>query len=555
MKKDFEDFTKVLTWFQDTVSFDHKKEDLVSYSSGLISSKGRDEVNAETADTVGESIQTILDGLSFVDTISTKQKVKNLSSLKKGVEIQKQKVVSESLKLFTRLTIASQRDLTIKDSLGYELTTLPMSLFDEKQYMRKANKPNLGQYLKSFADPNPIPCNVNQLVIDGGWLLYQISFTTKQTFNEIALMFLNFVSSINRKSNMKITVVFDGYESSTKDHDHLRRTKTSCHDVNIKRSNVCHVPKKKLLSNTNNKSRFIDLLGEVFEENGIVVIKAVDDADTLIVKTAIAISINEPVQVKVEDQDTGVICMLVYHCSSTNNDIYFSSSQGSFSSKQIYNNLPEEVCRCLLFVHSFSGCDTVSSIFGKGKVAILKMFVQCPEEIKEVLTSLRSKPEDIKDAGVKVLQRIYGDKNMSLAENRYQRYNVMSAVGVITPERLPPTTGAAEQHSLRAYLQYHNWMLLNTNSLDIMEYGWKKENVFYTPIPTKEKIAPDTLLKNICCKCKEGDDACRNNKCSCWSYGFKCITACGNCHGMTCRNSLIDERYIDDIDDASDIEE
>ena len=44
-----------------------------------------------------------------------------------------------------------------------------------------------------------------------------------------------------------------------------------------------------------------------FEENGITVLKAFNAADTLIVRATLDVSINEPVEVKVEDTD--LLCM------------------------------------------------------------------------------------------------------------------------------------------------------------------------------------------------------------------------------------------------------
>lgn len=99
--------------------------------------------------------------------------------------------------------------------------------------------------------------------------------------------------------------------------------------------------------------------------------------------------------------------------------------------------------------------------------------------------------------------------------------------GFISPEQLPSTTGAAKQHSLRGYHQFHDWMAIERQSRNATEYGWKKEDNLFTPIPTNEEIAPTSLLKIICCNCKGDIDSCKNNKCSCWSYGFTCHPAFG----------------------------
>ena len=57
-------------------------------------------------------------------------------------------VVIDALKLFTRLILISERETSVEESLCYELTQVPMSLYDNNQQMRKANKAALGTYLK-----------------------------------------------------------------------------------------------------------------------------------------------------------------------------------------------------------------------------------------------------------------------------------------------------------------------------------------------------------------------------------------------------------------------
>ena len=43
----------------------------------------------------------------------------------------------------------------------------------------------------------------------------------------------------------------------------------------------------------------------------------------------------------------------------------------------------------------------------------------------------------------------------------------------LNPNRLPPTIASATEHILRAYLQYHNWVMVNAESLNSLDYGWK----------------------------------------------------------------------------------
>merc|ERR1712026_289847 len=90
---------------------------------------------------------------------------------------------------------------------------------------------------------------------------------------------------------------------------------------------------------------------------------------------------------------------------------------------------------------------------------------------------------------------------------------------------------------LRAYLQTRDWLLLllllQTPSLDVLEYRWKLCDQGYTPVPSTDPIAPDYLLKFVGCNC-EGD--CSTLRCCCKKQGVMCISACGKCHGNSCQN-------------------
>lgn len=78
---------------------------------------------------------------------------------------------------------------------------------------------------------------------------------------------------------------------------------------------------------------------------------------------------------------------------------------------------------------------------------------------------------------------------------RFDIFSKRAAAGSIKPEKLSPTTGAAAQHSLRAYLQTRDWLVLQSPSLDVLDYGWNVSDQGYAPVPSTDPIAPDYLLK------------------------------------------------------------
>ena len=72
----------------------------------------------------------------------------------------------------------------------------------------------------------------------------------------------------------------------------------------------------------------------------------------------------------------------------------------------------------------------------------------------------------------------------------------------IKPEALPPTKRVAHFHSLRVYLQLHEWDNLNSEVLKTGYWGWKIENNTFVPIMTDELPATSDNLNVIRCNCK-----------------------------------------------------
>ena len=208
--------------------------------------------------------------------------------------------------------------------------------------------------------------------------------------------------------------------------------------------------------------------------------------------------------------------------------------------------LTERQRRYLLFCHAFTGCDTVSAIAGHGKSALFDKF--CSGDIgkyMDIFLDLQATKDEVIRSGIAIFKYIYNSPGTTLGEIRYNMFARKAAAGLIKPETLPPTEGAAAQHSLRSYLQTRDWMLLQSMSLIPEEYGCIVGNHGYEPVPTLDPIAPEELLKFTSCNC-HGD--CSTERCSCKKNGVQCISACGICKGITCKNSINDG--IDSTEDS-----
>ena len=121
---------------------------------------------------------------------------------------------------------------------------------------------------------------------------------------------------------------------------------------------------------------------------------------------------------------------------------------------------------------------------------------------------------------------------------------------MIKPETLLPTKGAAAQHALLACLQTRDWILLQSMSLNTIDYGWTLGVHGYEPVPTLDPMAPGELLKFTSCNCH---GYCSNLRCSCKKNGVVCISACGVFKGVTFKNcSHESEEGIDKDPSSSD---
>ena len=392
-------------------------------------------------------------------------------------------------------------------------------------------------------------CPAKKVVIDGGWLLHQITWPSDDTFETIGKSYVTLVKS-NAKGR-STSVMFDGYAHSPKDHEHKRRSKTAVGgiEVQVLPSKVCPVTKAKFMSNGVNKTNFISYLRELLQDSGIEVCKARDDGDTLIVKIALAENDSDNA-VEILAEDTDILVLLLHHSPSALNSLYFTTNKGTYDVKKLYTKLSDNEKSRLLFLHAFTGCDTVSGIYRHTKVTLMRTLCVMDEDLEldyvfEELMSLDNLQENIVEAGIFLFQSIYGDISKSLKDHRLSKYTKMTVTNTLKLEYLAPSEGAVRQHTLRAYLQYHDWVLLSSMTLPPTEYGWRMAgDGSYAPIGMLEPVAPEQLLKLTVCNCTSKSNC--SGRCSCRKMGMSCIQACGNCNGVDCTNTAPTEEAEND---------
>lgn len=311
------------------------------------------------------------------------------------------------------------------------------------------------------------------------------------------------------------------------------------------------VPQDKFLSNDKNKIRLISLLTKFLQNRGFVVKQAVDDADALIVKTAIEMSNNG--RTSVEDVD---LLVLLIALTPENKDIFFIKpgtgkiKRKIFSSAEIQKS-HERMKNTILLAHAFSGCDTTSSIFHKGKLQIFKLLQKDVQlaNIARTFNDENSTLSEVREAGETLFLMVYGAKkirNLSLDSYRFDQFKKSLQKQKSRLELLPPTSEAAAQHSSRAFYQIQIWL---GNKKNPEQWGWKKINGSLQPITTLLAPAPESVLQLISCNCT----ADCSSRCGCRKAGLRCSQICGNCQGMQCLNAYM-EQICENLNDPEDID-
>ena len=503
-----------------------------------------DVINCDEAEFVGASIMNGMDNKPFQDiVIKRAQQIKPLSALKLRSASGVSNVTVNSNVLFSRLLIVLSRKDSMETYFSFELAPEPTSLFHDC-LMRKTAKAALGTELLRLLPAQQVTDVPKTFVVDGGFLLHKVKWPGIGSYTDVCKHYSLY---IQQHYGANSTIVFDGYctGASVKDQEHFRRVQKakSAPDIAVSAEKPIYKNQSHFLANERNKKSFVILLTSHLKSIGYTVMQAVNDADTLVVKTALEIAVTQPVTVVATDTD--ILVMLLYHFTESHKNIFMLSETNNTTAIPI-QTLRECVgcntAKQLLLIHAISGCDSTSSLFGHGKVAVFKKLTKRPDLSPhiEIFGDLTASQEVVTRAGLPLLSVVYGGQPTdSLDRLRYLQYlSVTSTSSVpLKPERLPPTSRAAIFHLFRVHCQVAQWKTLSTKSIDPLLWGWSSFDDRFVPIMTDLQPAPDGILNVVRCKCKAGSErSCVTQLCSCRKHGLPCVAACKNCNGEACEN-------------------
>lgn len=383
--KDVEALKKQLEEFN---PFDVQEPRLQNIFTGL-SADDKDGVNCDQAEKVGLEIQQSLDNINVNKaTIKRSKQVKTLATLLPAVKVNSDTIHADPNVLFQRLIMLVDRADDMTNCFEYELTPEPTSLFKDG-LMRKPNKAQLGKELVKDSEILSESSEGTIYVLDGGALLHRVFWNVPATYSNIMEQYCTYIS---RKYGNHVHIVFDGYKSSIKDHEHQRRGKTSANIV-FKPINQVNCKQSEFLSNSNNKAALIKALAVRLRSKGHVVLECDGDADILVML------------LHMWDDTLGDLFLRHEAKKSIKKDLEI------ISIKSVASNLPSYVKECLLFIHAWSGCDTTSALFGQGKTAVLK-FLEANCGFAQKICSVFQDPfalhDQVSSIGIKVAKEMYG---------------------------------------------------------------------------------------------------------------------------------------------------
>lgn len=341
-------------------------DNLRNIVTGLI---GTEEINCHNALTVGIQAMKAIDGTYFNEIkLSKKDKVISLHGVNSKLKIGNNTIPVDPLLLFQRICVMKKSDEELEFYLKFELAPYPLSLFDEVG-MRKTAKASLYPLFHSI--DISLDKNNSQYIIDGGMLLYRVKWPSSCTFQRV---FQEYISYLKRNFGNHITVIFDSYnEQSTKVIERNRRShKFSSKVYQFTQNTPVSTTQEKFLSNYENKSKFIEQLMVELEKQSILCYQDKGEADGLLVE--IAMQDESRLQKIIVAEDVDILVILTAR-ATVEKEIYFLKLGKQNAPSTVYSSKSFEIgypnsAKLIAFAHAFTGCDTVSAFYNKGKKKI-----------------------------------------------------------------------------------------------------------------------------------------------------------------------------------------
>lgn len=117
-------------------------------------------------------------------SLTKNDKVTTFLSISNKIKLNNEIVSIDLLLIFHRISVIKTSNEEFQSYFNYELSPLPLALFDDYGQMRKTQKANLYD-LSSVSSKNILDVHSYTYIIDGGMLLHRVNWGSNVTFNAI----------------------------------------------------------------------------------------------------------------------------------------------------------------------------------------------------------------------------------------------------------------------------------------------------------------------------------------------------------------------------------
>jgi hypothetical protein len=286
-----------------------------------------------------------------------------------------------------------------------------------------------------------------------------------------------------------------------------------------------------------------------------------EEADTRMLLHAAHVAASGIVYVIIESNDTDVfiLCLGLQNKLSSHIILKFGKSdmKKCIDIHSMCTALGETICKAIIGFHCFTGCDTTSAFYGKGKVRPFTLLVSSDSSIRNAICRLGEEWElDVmSDPVEKFVCAIYGSKESHVDAARYKLF-VTNALG---ERKLPPTRDSLRLHLMRCNYQAK----IQKSSFNCFmhapsptNHGWIMEDgVLCIEWMTMDPM-PKELMEHSKCKCPKS--GCDKRQCPCFAAGVSCtdFCECANCKNVQEsaleKELMNDESGSDESDDEGD---
>ena len=201
---------------------------------------------------------------------------------------------------------------------------------------------------------------------------------------------------------------------------------------------------------------------------------------------------------------------------------------------ELYNQFGSEICHSLTFFHAFSGCDTTSSFYGKGKTTFWDVWMTFSKHsaLTQTFIQLSNTPEFVNEENINLLEEImlylyfgkdhgYSSINDARCKSFFRSPDPNLRETILSKEAL------LEHIKRSTYQAGWMWRECERNIVlpDPALWGWKTfSEQFSRYFPRWQENESVTNIFEVLATCGCKTSICKN--CKCRSMGEKCLDFC-----------------------------